>query len=201
MATLGNGTSLVLMGLRGSGKSTVGRDLAERSGRRFIDLDDETRHYLGPGSLAEIIERVGLERFRQAEYRALVNQAFPMSAAGPIVALGGGTPTMPMAADYLRAARSRGFGRVIYLRAEPGTLRERLASADNRDRPSLTGAGVVEEIEHLFSERDPLYTSLADEVVTVDGLTLDDVSGALLPMVLDQESPDQSVLDADVQRE
>lgn len=180
---LAAGTSLVLMGLRGSGKSTIGRALADRSGRRFIDLDDETKQYLGAGTIAELFARFGEERFRKAEYRALVNQAFPMTTLGPVVALGGGTPTAPMAADFLRSARSRGLGRIVYLRATPTTLRGRLATADNRDRPSLTGAGMLEEIDGLFAERDPLYWSLADEVIEVDGLETEDVTARLLHLV------------------
>lgn len=181
---LAAGTSLVLMGLRGSGKSTVGRLLAERAGRRFIDLDDETRQYLGSGTIAELFARFGEERFRKAEYRALVNQAFPMTQLGPVVALGGGTPTAPMAADFLRTSRSRGFGRIVYLRATPATLRERLGAADNRDRPSLTGKDMLDEIDGLFADRDPLYCSLADDVVEVDALDATDVIARLLPMVI-----------------
>jgi len=162
--------SIVLMGLRGSGKSALGPRLAERLGRPFIDLDAVTVAYLGEGTLRELWDRHGEARFRQAEYRALVNQAFPRTNPGPVVALGGGTPTAPGAADFLRNARARGLCVTVYLRAAPETLRARLATADNTDRPSLTGADPLGEIDAVHAARDPLYRELADAVVETDGL-------------------------------
>lgn len=162
--------SILLIGLRGSGKSALGPRLAERLGRPFIDLDAVTVTYLGEGTLRELWERHGEARFRQAEYRALVNQAFPRTNPGPVVALGGGTPTAPGAADFLRNARTRGLGRIVYLRVAPATLRDRLAGADNADRPSLTGADPLAEIEAVHAARDRLYQELADAVLEVDGL-------------------------------
>ncbi len=162
--------SILLIGLRGSGKSALGPRLAEHLGRPFIDLDAVTVTYLGEGTLRELWDRHGEARFRQAEYRALVNQAFPRSNPGPVVALGGGTPTAPGAADFLRNARTRGMGRIVYLRAAPATLRARLTAADNTDRPSLTGADPLAEIDAVHAARDPLYRELADAVVEVDGL-------------------------------
>ncbi|GIK19174.1 MAG: shikimate kinase [Leptolyngbya sp. PLA2] len=172
--------SILLIGLRGSGKSALGPRLAERLGRPFIDLDAVTVTYLGEGTLRELWERHGEVRFRQAEYRALVNQAFPRTNPGPVVALGGGTPTAPGAADFLRNARARGMGRIVYLRAAPATLRARLAGADNADRPSLTGADPLAEIEAVHAARDPLYRELADAVVEVDGLNEAATLGAVV---------------------
>ncbi|MCW5776862.1 MAG: shikimate kinase [Phycisphaeraceae bacterium] len=175
--------SILLMGLRGSGKSVLGPRLSERLGRPFIDLDAVTVAYLGEGTLRELWERHGEARFRQAEYRALVNQAFPRTNPGPVVALGGGTPTAPGAADFLRNASARGMGVMVYLRASPATLRARLAGADNTGRPSLTGEDPLAEIEVVHAARDPLYGELADMVVEVDGLdevaTLEEVARLL----------------------
>ena len=162
--------SILLIGLRGSGKSALGPRLAERLGRPFIDLDAVTVAYLGGGTLRELWDRHGEARFRQAEYRAVINQAFPRTNPGPVVALGGGTPTAPGAADFLRNARARGMGVIVYLRATPSTLRARLAGADNTDRPSLTGADPLAEIEAVHAARDPLYRDLADVVVETDGM-------------------------------
>ena len=91
-----------------------------------------------------------------------------------MLALGGGTPTAPGAADILRAASKSGGARVVYLRCEPDELRARLdAVGVGPDRPSLTGADPRDEIEAVFVRRDPLYTDLADAIVegvtTLDG--------------------------------
>lgn len=170
------------MGLRASGKSTVGALLAERLGRPFIDLDDETMKYLGPGTIAELFERVGEARFRAAEYRALVNQAFPRTKPGPIVALGGGTPAAPGAADFIREATSRGECLVVYLRTRPTVLEARLREADNRHRPALVGDDAASEVQQVFDTRDPLYRELATIEIDASGAALavsDDVVRAL----------------------
>ncbi len=177
---LPEGASLLLLGLRGSGKSTLGRGLASRTGRAFIDLDDVTRDYLGYATIAELFEKVGEARFRAAEYRALVNQAFPMSRLGPVVALGGGTPTAPGASDFLEDAKKRGSARLVYLRASADALRKRLEAARNADRPSLTGQGVLEEIDEIFAARDPLYQQLADRIIEVDHLSVEEALELLM---------------------
>lgn len=169
-----------MLGLRGSGKSTLGRELASRTGRTFIDLDDVTRDYLGHGTIAELFAKVGEARFRAAEYRALVNQAFPMSRLGPVVALGGGTPTAPGASDFLQDAKQRGIARLVYLRASADALRGRLEEADNADRPSLTGKGVLDEIDDILATRDPLYQELADRIIEVDHLSVEEALELLL---------------------
>lgn len=177
---LPEGASLLLIGLRGSGKSTLGRELASRTGRAFIDLDDVTREYLGHGTIAELFEKVGETRFRAAEYRALVNQALPMSRVGPVVALGGGTPTAPGAERFLRDAKQRGSARLVYLRASADALRNRLKDANNADRPSLTGKGVLDEIDDILAARDPLYQELADRIIEVDELSVEEALRRLM---------------------
>ncbi len=177
---LPEGASLLLLGLRGSGKTTLGRELASCTGRAFIDLDDLTRDYLGLGTIAELFAKVGEARFRAAEYRALVNQAFPMSRLGPVVALGGGTPTAPGASDFLQDAKQRGIARLVYLRASADALRTRLEEADNADRPSLTGKGVLDEIDDILAARDPLYQELADRIIEVDHLSVEEALELLL---------------------
>lgn len=168
--TLDQRASIVLIGLRGSGKSTLGAALAAALQRPFVDLDDVTPGYLGAGTIAELWAKHGEARFRQAEYRALVNQAFPRTKPGPVVALGGGTPTAPGAAEFLRGARARGLGLLIYLRARPETLRTRLERTGGAGRPSLTDAGTLNEVGAVFEARDGLYRELAEISLEMDGL-------------------------------
>lgn len=159
---------ILLIGLRGSGKSSLGRDLASRTRRRFVDLDEVVPGALGRASVSEVFERDGEEAFRLAETRALQE-----ALAGPasVVALGGGTPTAPGAADRIRAASRDGRAVAVYLRADASTLRARLEASDNAHRPSLTGVGVLDEVDALLERRDPLYRDLADAIVSTDGLT------------------------------
>lgn len=167
---------IVLMGLRGSGKSTVGRRIAERAGRLLIDLDSRTALLLGGPSVREVWDRCGEAAFRQAEVRVL---AAALQTDGAVIALGGGTPTAPGAAELLRHLRKSGRGEVFYLNATAATLRERLRHADNADRPSLSGADPLDEIETVLAQRDGLYRSLASRVVETEGRTPEDVAAEI----------------------
>ena len=100
------------------------------------------------------------------------------------------SPTAPGAAQILNDARRNDGARVIYLRADPATLRLRLEAADNAHRPSLTGAGTLEEIDALFTRRDPLYRSISDAIVSTDDLTPDETL-ALLLSTIEQEASDR----------
>lgn len=73
---------------------------------------------------------------------------------------------------------------MVYLKAQARTLRERLAVADNADRPSLTGGGVLDEIGAVYELRDPLYMELAESVVHTDGVGEDSALAALVALVL-----------------
>lgn len=170
--------NLLLIGLRGSGKSTIGRALADREGRPFLDLDDVTAGFLLCGSVAEAWARHGEAGFREAEARAL---AAALRDDGRVIALGGGTPTAPGAADLIGAATREGRAVVVYLRCSPEDLRRRLAmlhEAALANRPSLTGRNALDEIPAVFAQRDPLYVSLASRVV--EGIrTVEDALSAM----------------------
>jgi len=154
---------IVLIGLRGCGKSTLGEQLADALGRPFLDLDALVSERLGMSGPGAIIDQHGIERFREEEAAAL---AFALEQPAGVLALGGGTPTAPGALDMLVSDRAR----VFYLRATPGTLAERLCQADNTDRPALVGDDPVSEIGVLFDQRDGIYQNLAESVVHVDGI-------------------------------
>lgn len=162
-----NFPSVLLIGLRGSGKTTLGRELAQRLHRPFIDLDDETKAQLHCATIAQAWEKFGESGFRQAESRALKRL---LTKPGQVIALGGGTPTAPGAREAIERAQLTKSAYVIYLRAGAQTLRERLARCDLDDRPSLTGTDTIAEIDLILARRDSLYRTLADEVIDVDGV-------------------------------
>lgn len=160
---------LVLMGLRGSGKSTLGGRLALEHGLRFIDLDERTPAVLGARTVAEAWARFGEPAFREAEVRAL--KAAIAEDPG-VLALGGGTPTAPGAAEIIRGLKGQvGTVRVVYLRASAAVLGARLRASGMAGRPSLTGADPIGEVAAVLAARDPLYVSLADVVVDVGGVS------------------------------
>jgi shikimate kinase len=165
---------LALVGYRGTGKSTVGRILADRSNRTFLDADLTVEARAGrPAS--EIFALFGEPIFRDWEERALAEliEAFPTA----IIAAGGGA--------VLREAnrrRLRDFGSVIWLTAEPAELARRLES-DPRGvaaRPALTAHGTIAEIARVLELRTPLYHEVADAVIDTGGKSPDQVAAAIL---------------------
>lgn len=154
--------NLILMGLRASGKTTVGQLLAERLARPFVDLDVLTLRELACDSVSAAWEAHGQSAFRRAESRALAQ-----SLAGPaqVIALGGGTPIAPGAEDLLQDAKAKGRAIVVYLRAEPALLRARMMAAEGADRPAILGGDPIAEVEAVLALREPVFRSLADHVV------------------------------------
>ncbi len=167
---------IVLMGLRGSGKSTLSRALGAAHLRPVVDLDHRTAAMLGTATPGEALRLHGLAAFRDAEVRGLCDV---MKDPPCILALGGGTPTAPGALSILTSIKRDMPPRLIYLRASVETLRSRL-SHDGTERPSLTGLPMAEEIANLHAARDPLYAALADRIVAVDRRTEPDVLAELV---------------------
>lgn len=160
----------VLIGLRGSGKTTLGRLLAARACVPFIDLDDRTIAESGHASVSAMFRAAGEPAFRAAEARALAEVLADPALAGAIVALGGGTPTAPGARELLERLRSEGRIRIVLLDAAPAVLGARLAVAPG-DRPLLLGANFAEEAALLAERRMPSYRALADATVSTEGDT------------------------------
>lgn len=131
---------------------------------------------LGVASAGDAIRQFGLEEFRAAETRALTRLLEVRTRRRPFVlALGGGTPTAPGAAELLRGVRAQDRAQVLYLRANVTTLKARLKAeiaikkgAGAADRPSITGADPVKEVGELFKARDPLYRELADNEIDAE---------------------------------
>lgn len=186
---IGTQSTLVLMGLRGSGKSTLGRRLARETGAAFADLDERTCALLGGGKLADLWAEHGETEFRRAEAVALETSIAEAADRLAIIALGGGTPTAPNAEPLLVAAADAGHIFLVYLRASPRTLRARLESTDTSTRPSLTGGGTLAEIEGVHAARDPLYRRIATHVIEIDGCDEDAVTAELAAILTAPRRP------------
>lgn len=158
---------VVLVGLMGTGKSTVGRLLAEALGRRLIDSDDAVEARAGR-TVREIWEADGEPAFRALETEALADALAADDAT--VVAGAGGVVLAEANRDLLAGPRAT----VVWLRARPETLVERILAAGDGHRPLLDGdpAGMLERMER---ERRDLYAAVADHVVDVDDATPDAV--------------------------
>jgi len=165
---------LALVGYRGTGKTSVGRGLAHRLGRRFVDSDREVEARAGL-SIREIFAEGGEPSFR--EWEALVLLDLTAQPGGAIVATGGGAVIRE---ENRKALRRYGF--VAWLAADPETLARRLRASrwGVDDRPSLTAAGTLGEIAEVLEARTPLYREVADAVVDTAGRTPEQVADAVL---------------------
>jgi len=178
-AALPNGP-LALIGMRGAGKTTVGKLLAERIGRPFLDLDQETlRRAREAGvevaSAGELL-RANPARFRDFEAAALRRICEPSLRV--VLACGGGVIEHSDSRAWLRRS-----ARVVWLDVPLAKLRERVAK-DGRDRrPSLTGADPVEELEAVLARRVSQYRALSDHVVAVGELDVGPAAAAVLVAV------------------
>ena len=147
---------LALVGLRCSGKSSLGRLWAERTGAPFADLDELLVELTDEanGSAGELLAAVGEAEFRKRETRAL--EEYLDLDLPAVLATGGGAILTPANRAILRE-----HCLVVWLDAPPAVLAMRLR-ADETLRPSLTGADAAQELETLGAQREPLYREVAD---------------------------------------
>jgi shikimate kinase len=151
---------ILLVGMMGAGKTTVGHELSRRLGWPYLDSDGEIIRTTGM-SVPEIFMSRGEPSFRWEESRVLAEATtsdFPV-----VVSVAGGAARDP---DNRRRVRRAGF--VVWLRANLSTLALRVGKGEGRP---LLGKNPAAALELLYLERMPLYRSLADHVVDVDQRT------------------------------
>lgn len=148
------GPCIVLVGMMGAGKTTVGRELARRLGRRFTDSDHEIIERTGV-AIPTIFDVEGEAGFRRRESQVIDELTL---ASDLVLATGGG---VVLAAENREVLRSRCL--VVYLDVPPGVLWER--TRHDRNRPLLQVENPRRRLETLHRERDPLYREVAHVVV------------------------------------
>ncbi len=145
-------TNIVLIGLRGSGKTEIGRRLAKTMKRMYIDTDREIEKQ-AQCSTSRLIERKGWNFFRKIE-KYVVRRVCKMYNA--VIATGGGAVI-----DKENAKHLKKHGYFVYIKVPTDQLVKRLQ--DDTTRPSLTKAETLEqEIEQVRAKREPIYEQLAD---------------------------------------
>lgn len=146
-------SSIFLIGYRGTGKTTVARHLADLAGCGWVDSDSlvEQRGYR---TIAEIFAEEGEPAFRDLEQRVVAEL---VDGQPRVVSLGGGA--------VLRDANRQALAgnQVAWLTASAAVIAERLAAdkTSKSQRPSLTGKGLLDEIEQVLAERTPIYRQCA----------------------------------------
>jgi XRE family aerobic/anaerobic benzoate catabolism transcriptional regulator len=148
---------IALVGLRGAGKSTLGRKLAERLGVPFVELDHEVEKEAG-AKLGEVFAMYGQDAFRRFERRALERVLREEPCA--VIAVGGSLVTDPGTYDLLLASC-----RCIWLKTSPEEHMSRVIAQGDM-RPFKGRAAALGEIKKLLTDRDALYARAAATIDT-----------------------------------
>ena len=165
--------NLVLIGYRGTGKTTVARALAARLGWTAIDADVELESRVGQ-TIRELFQSEGEPVFRDWESRVLVDL---VGRERTVIAAGGGVVGRVENRRVLAEA-----GRVVWLRARVETILDRLATdpTTGQRRPQLTTQGGADEVRQLLIERTPLYQQAANITVETDDRPIDAIVAEIM---------------------
>ena len=153
---------IFLIGFMGSGKTTLGRKLANKMGYEFIDLDHKLEQKVEL-SIAEYFSLFGEDAFRKLESEILKKTHYPENA---VVSTGGGLPCFFDNMDWMKE-----HGKTVYIKLSPKTLADRLENG-KEDRPLLQekhGDALIAFIEQKLAEREGFYSQAN---IVADGLSL-----------------------------
>lgn len=171
--------TVVLLGYRGSGKTSVGRELALRLGIECVDTDDLIVLRAGM-TIREIFERRGEPHFRDLEAGVLDDALRWLGDR--VIATGGGI----VLRERNRSLLERSGAHRVYLRGDPELLHERISgdAATTASRPALTNlGGSVEEVRQLLAQREPLYRAVMTAEIDIAGLSVAEVTDRLVSLI------------------
>lgn len=158
-------SNIILVGYMGCGKSTVGKRLSYRVKMPYVDTDKliEAGQQM---EISEIFAQKGEPAFRDMETECV--KGLFENKQDYVISVGGGLPLREENRELLKK-----LGKVVYLRAKPETIYERLK--EDTTRPLLRGESPQEKICSMMEERDPVYEMAADFVIDVDGKGFDEI--------------------------
>jgi len=174
--------NVVLMGYRGTGKTSVGRLLATKLERPFFDSDELVKVSSGE-SVREMVAEKGWDFFRRVEKRIVAGLS---RNDGCVIALGGGAV---LDEENVRNLKPKGF--FVFLTAEAQTIVDRLKGDGKtlEQRPSLAGKDPDEETKSLLKAREPLYAKIADCRVDTSELSIEQVAAEVLRILGETPEP------------
>lgn len=162
--------NIILIGFMGSGKSTVGKFIAQNNKMKQIDTDWYIESKQNR-KIAEIFETEGEEAFRQMETDCII-ELLKNSDNKYIVSVGGGLPMREENRELLHK-----LGTIVYLKAEISTLEKRLSG--DKKRPLLQGGSLHDKIASLMEKRESVYEELADLIVQTDNKSFEDIENEI----------------------
>jgi len=168
--------NIVLIGFRGTGKSTVGRLLAKRLERDFIDSDKHIEGTTGK-TIKSIFEDDGEEGFRKIEADVIAELS---EEDNKIISAGGGAV---LREENVRNLKDNGF--LVLLEATPEIIHNRITQDEKtaQQRPSLTDKTALHEIIHLLVQRESSYKNAADYTINTSYVSCEDIVNEIITIV------------------
>ena len=160
--------NIVLIGFRGTGKSTVGKLLAKRLERDFVDSDKYIESSTGK-TIKCIFEEDGEEGFRKIETGIIAELS---KVDNKVISAGGGAV---LKEENVRNLKDNGF--LVLLEATPEIIHNRIAQDEKttQQRPSLTDKKPLDEIKHLIAKREHAYKNAADFTINTSYVSCEDI--------------------------
>jgi shikimate kinase len=167
--------NIVLIGFRGTGKSTVGKLLAKRLERDFIDSDKYIESSTGK-TIKSIFEEGGEDSFRKIEAGIIAELS---KVDNKVISAGGGAV---LKEENVRNLKGNGF--LVLLEATPEIIHNRIAQdkKTTQQRPSLTDKKPLDEIKHLIAKREHAYKSAADYTINTSYVSCEDIVNEIITM-------------------
>jgi shikimate kinase len=168
--------NIVLIGFRGTGKSTIGNLLAKRLERDFIDSDKCIESSTGK-TIKSIFEENGEEGFRKIEADTIAELS---KADNKVISAGGGSV---LKEENVRNLKDNGF--LVLLEATPEIIHNRIAQdkKTTQQRPSLTDKKPLDEIKHLIEKREHAYKDAADYTINTSYVSCEDIVNEIITIV------------------
>ena len=170
-------TSIALIGFMGTGKTAVGKALAEKLGREFVEMDSLIEQKAGK-TIPEIFQQGGEVAFRELEIAVTKEVAENRDA---VFACGGGIVLNKINIDRLRKGCI-----IVYLTASPGAILKR-TSGDENERPLLKADSRALTIRELLRFRKPFYERAADIKIDTSKLDIDSIAEQIIEKVKEYE--------------
>ncbi len=170
-------TSIALIGFMGAGKTAVGKALAKRLNREFVELDSLIEQKAGK-SIPEIFQQEGEVAFREFEIEVTKEVAQQKNL---VIACGGG-----LVLNRINIDRLRNECRIVYLTASPRIILKRI-SGDGSERPLLKVANPASTIHELLTFRKPFYERAADVKINTSKLDIDSVIELIIKRMNEDE--------------
>lgn len=158
--------NIILIGMPGSGKSTVGAVLAQRLGKQFLDTDNVIMEHAS-SPLQPLVDQLGTQGFLELEADAVCT----VSCSHTIIATGGSVPCLARGMDYLKT-----LGTVVYLSIPFDELQARLSNISDRGIAMAPG----QTLKDVYDYRVTLYEMYQDVTVEVGGQTVEETVEAVL---------------------